>query len=41
MLDPYARSGSRQNEPALTDTGWVDAPMRGFMREAMASLQTR
>jgi hypothetical protein len=26
-----------ENEPALTDTGWVDAPMRGFMREAMGA----
>ena len=40
--NPATRMKIRQaleNEPALTDTGWVDAPMRAFMREAMASLQ--
>lgn len=30
-----------ENEPALTATGWVDAPMRAFMRESMASLQAQ
>ena len=30
-----------ENEPALTETGWVDAPMRAFMRKAMASLQAQ
>jgi DNA-binding transcriptional MerR regulator len=24
-----------ENEPGLTESGWVDAPMRAFMREAM------
>lgn len=38
--DPATQMKIRQaleNEPALTDTGWVDAPMRGFMREAMGA----
>jgi hypothetical protein len=29
-----------ENEPALTNTGWVDAPMRAFMCKAMEALRT-
>jgi hypothetical protein len=28
-----------ENEPGLTESGWVDAPMREFMRAAMGTLQ--
>jgi DNA-binding transcriptional MerR regulator len=30
-----------ENEPALTNGGWVDAPMRAFMRQAMAALRAQ
>jgi hypothetical protein len=30
-----------ENEPGLTESGWVDAPMREFIRAAMGTLRHR